>query len=246
MRMFTENRKIRYTQLAANQTMRLADILNFFQDAAVAHTAACGHPLQSLYAQNSAWILLAIRVVLDTPILADTVEVSTWPYLFSKASCNRAFSIKSIQEGRTLVDAASIWAYVDTVSGRPKEVPEDYVSMFKNIGKAPSLSCERRPMMVPPEALISSFRVLKRDIDTNKHMNNVKYLEYAEEALPEHFLVKEFKIHFRHAAYLGDKLFLYAMQDAEEGYINAIFKNEAGEICTYIQFSSQLESEKGV
>ena len=246
MCMFTENRKIRYTQLSANQTMRLADVLNFFQDAAVAHTTACGHPLQSLYAQNSAWILLAIRVVLDSQILAEEVEVSTWPYLFSKASCNRAFSIKSPKDGRTLVDAASIWAYVDTVSGRPKEVPPAYVSMFKSIGKTPSLSCERRPTMALPETLVSSFRVLKRDIDTNKHMNNVKYLEYAEEVLPEDFQVKEFKIHFRHAAYLGDKLFLYGMQNAEKGCVNAIFKNEAGEICTYIQFSSQPESEKGI
>ncbi len=242
--MFVENRKIRYSQLAANQTMRLADIMHFFQDAAVAHTAACGHPLETLYAQNSAWILLAVHVVLDAPILAKNVEVCTWPHSFSKASCNRAFSIRTTEEGTMLVQADSIWAYVDKASGRPKEVPAEYISLFRNIGKTPPISCNRRPTVVLSETFVSSFRVLKRDIDTNGHMNNVKYLEYAEEALPDDFLVKDFKIHFRHGAYLGEKIFLYATEDTENGVVNAIFKNEAEEICTYIQFSSQPERDK--
>ena len=71
--------------------------------------------------------------------------------------------------------------------------------------------------------------VTKRDIDTNHHVNNAKYLEFFEEILPDNILPKEIEVHYRHQTILGEKLLLTfngtecTMQN-ENGEINVTIK----------------------
>ena len=62
-----------------------------------------------------------------------------------------------------------------------------------------------------PEECKKSFccNVCNRDIDINDHVNNLCYLDFAEEALPTDVEIKEFslvQIDYKHPLFLKDKL----------------------------------------
>ena len=55
-------------------------------------------------------------------------------------------------------------------------------------------------------AVLAPIRVLRADIDYNKHLNNANYVRIAMELLPENFVVSGLRVEYRVAAKLGDCL----------------------------------------
>ena len=49
-------------------------------------------------------------------------------------------------------------------------------------------------------------KVMRADIDYNKHLNNANYVRMAMELLPEDFEIKGLRVEYRVAAKLGDML----------------------------------------
>lgn len=235
--MFTEARKIRYSHLAMNQTVHIAEILRFAQDSAVMHTASCGYSLNKLNDSNSAWILLSIHLVLEESITCSTVIVKTWPYDFSKVFGPRAFLILDAETDSTLAKCASLWTFVDTKNGRPKEIPREMIDAFGIEPQAFEVSYIRRITKYELTHCFGSFNVLKRDLDTNGHMNNVRYLEYAMEALPLDFIIKEVELFYKQPLYAGDTFLIYTGTDDEENIIVNL-KRSDGQLCAYIKFIS--------
>lgn len=70
------------------------------------------------------------------------------------------------------------------------------------------------------------YTVQRRDIDTNHHVNNLYYLDYAYEALPlEVFKNNKFsnvEIMYKHQATLGDTLSLFCAHTSNNEYIISI------------------------
>ena len=65
-----------------------------------------------------------------------------------------------------------------------------------------------------------SFTVRRRDIDINNHMNNLYYLDYALEALPEEVYSKFFnnvEIMYKYSAKLGETINCFYKEE-EDGY----------------------------
>ena len=54
--------------------------------------------------------------------------------------------------------------------------------------------------------ILEPIRVLRADIDYNKHLNNANYVRMAMELLPDDFVVSGLRVEYRVAAKLGDEL----------------------------------------
>ena len=54
--------------------------------------------------------------------------------------------------------------------------------------------------------VLEPIKVLRADIDYNKHLNNANYVRMAMELLPEDFVVRGLRVEYRVAAKLGDSL----------------------------------------
>ena len=65
-----------------------------------------------------------------------------------------------------------------------------------------------RRIILPKEGgdTVDPIRVLRADIDYNKHLNNANYIRMAMELLPEDFVIKGLRMEYRVAAKLGDAL----------------------------------------
>ena len=65
-----------------------------------------------------------------------------------------------------------------------------------------------RRIILPREGgkTLDPIKVLRADIDYNRHMNNANYVRMAMELLPEGSEVKGLRVEYRVAAKLGDEL----------------------------------------
>lgn len=233
--MFIENRKIRYSHLSLSGTVRRSEILRFVQDAAVMHTAQCGYPIDKLYKNHSAWILLSIHLVEVKPVSCSEISVKTWPYDFSKVFGPRAFLICDANTDEVLIKGSALWTFVDTESGKPKLIPSEMIDKFGTEDQVSDVPFIRRlPNHLTGNSTLT-YSVLKRDLDTNGHMNNVKYLEYAEEVLPEDFFFSEIEIFYKQPLYFGDTFSLSEKVLEDESHVVNI-KNSNDDVCTYVRF----------
>lgn len=129
----------------------------------------------------------------DLPSFGDTVTVSTHVHSMKGFLADREFAIRSA-DGRPLAWARSNWLLVDTEKRRPLRVPAD---QYERFGVTP----ESSPLFVAiddvqlPEGVgaspeyIHALAVCARhgDIDTNRHVNNVRYLAWALDSLSGDF-----------------------------------------------------------
>lgn len=81
---------------------------------------------------------------------------------------------------------------------------------------------------------LDPIKVLRADIDYNKHLNNANYIRMAMELLPEDFVVKGLRVEYRVAAKLGDML-IPTIYDIEGGKIVTL--SVGNEVSAIIEFT---------
>ena len=85
------------------------------------------------------------------------------------------------------------------------------------------------------------IKVMRADIDYNRHVNNANYIRMAMELLPEDFEIKELRVEYRVAAKLGDTL-TPTMYHIDDGFIIAL--SIGSEVSAIVEFTNKLKSEK--
>lgn len=93
-----------------------------------------------------------------------------------------------------------------------------------------------RRIILPKQGgdILEPVRVLRADIDYNKHMNNANYVRMAMELLPESMVVRGMRVEYRVAAKLGDIL-IPTMYQIDDGFIVSLSVN--GEVSAIVEFT---------
>ena len=111
--------------------------------------------------------------------------------------------------GSTLAYANSVWVLVDTRTGRPVKVPQEFADTY---GLEPQLEmeCAKRKLHIPDDMEKKGEIVVPQFfIDSNHHMNNEKYVMLAQQLLPNDFEISELRVEYRKEAKLGDTVISY-------------------------------------
>ncbi len=110
-------------------------------------------------------------------------------------------------EGKPCYRTWSMGAFVDKGTGRLKRVDAATVAAVR-IEPQQEMDYRDRRIILPKEGgeVLEPVRVLRADIDYNRHMNNANYVRVAMEFLPEGFEVRGLRVEYRVAAKLGDVL----------------------------------------
>ena len=78
------------------------------------------------------------------------------------------------------------------------------------------------------------IKVMRADIDYNRHVNNANYIRMAMELLPEDFEIKELRVEYRVAAKLGDTL-TPTVYRIDDGFVIALsIGNEVSAIVEFV------------
>ena len=110
-------------------------------------------------------------------------------------------------EGNPCYKTWSMEAFVDKSNGRLKRVDDATIASM-TLEPQLEMNYKDRRIILPKEdgTTLDPIRVLRADIDYNKHLNNANYIRMAMELLPEDFEVKGLRVEYRVPAKLSDML----------------------------------------
>ncbi|MGE5681500.1 MAG: acyl-[acyl-carrier-protein] thioesterase, partial [Bacillota bacterium] len=133
---------------------------------------------------NVAWVLYKWRIdILKYPLFNQTVKVVTEPRAFVRFYAYRTFEMKSIAD-ELLVNATSLWFFVDTSSRKPIKINDDMIRGY-NVQNNEIKSLEIEDVrQIERTDFEKIFNVRLSDIDSNDHVNNISYIEWALEVVP--------------------------------------------------------------
>ena len=181
--------------------------------------------------QNMAQLLATRQVeIIRVPDYKEELTVTTSVYDMKPMFGFRNTFIYDAQ-GNPCYKTWSMGAFVDKVAGKLKRVDDATIQSMKlepqlemnykdrRIILPKGRSSESHPSLLKDGRVateldkvktegevLEPIKVLRADIDYNKHLNNANYVRMAMELLPEDFVVSGLRVEYRVAAKLGDSL----------------------------------------
>ena len=158
-------------------------------------------------AQNMAQLLASRQVeIIRVPEYKEELTVTTSVYGMKPMFGFRNTYIYDA-DGKPCYKTWSMGAFVDKANGKLKRVDDATIASM-TLEPQLEMNYGDRRIILPREGgeAQEPYKVLRADIDYNKHMNNANYVRIAMELLPEGFEVKCLRVEYRVAAKLGDVL----------------------------------------
>ncbi len=205
-KMYSFDSRVRYSEVDENLDLTVAAMIDYLQDCSTFQSEDLGLGPGYLEERKRAWLLSFWQIRIGRmPVFGEQIRVSTWPYDFKGIYGYRNFMIQNM-EGRSLVEANSVWFLYDTQNCRPVRIPMVYIEGY-GTGREQKLELGDAPRKIPvPEEYEEAepVPVARHHIDTNHHVNNAKYVEIAREALKQDIRIQELRVEYKKAAVLGD------------------------------------------
>ena len=187
MAIFTYDYKIKYSYIGTDNKITLKALVDTLQEAAIAHSDYAGYGVNDIPSTHLAWLLLNWKIEIKSyPILNDNITVKTWPRIFDKLYSYRDFEV--YDKNNTLIAiASSKWFAIDTESKKIKKLTPEITEAYggitqKEVFKSPFDEKIKEPQEIK---LNFNYTIQRRDLDTNYHVNNLHYIDYALETLDE-------------------------------------------------------------
>ena len=243
--MYTFKSRVRYSECDQTGHLSLVGLINYLQDCSVFQSESLGLGVEELKTERKAWLLSSWKLEISAlPALGDEIEAGTFAVGFRGFYGFRNFFLRDAN-GDYLVKVYSIWTLVSLETGHPMKVsPED----SGPYGIEPELPMKDKSRKVPaPDADAIAEKkdpvaVRRYHLDTNRHMNNGRYVEVACAYLPDDFRVEGMHISYAKAAVEGDMLYpvVYRM----EGRYQIVLQDQQGEKFCVCEFCGSRK-EKG-
>jgi acyl-CoA thioester hydrolase len=121
------------------------EYLRWMEEAAMAHSAAQGWPMERYLALAAAWVVRSHYVQYLRPAFEnEPIAVLTWVAGFERWTSRRRYLIQ--RDRRAIARAETDWAFVDLATGRPREVPVALRDAFEVVSDDdPELHAVRAP-----------------------------------------------------------------------------------------------------
>ncbi len=160
------------------------------------------------FAEQNMTQLLATRQmeVIRVPKYKEELTVATSVYgMKSMFGFRNTFIFDA--EGKPCYKTWSMGAFVDKTTGKLKRV-DDVTIQSMTLEPQLDMNYKDRRIILPKTEgeVLEPIKVLRADIDYNKHLNNANYVRMAMELLPRNFVVNGLRVEYRVAAKLGDML----------------------------------------
>ena len=140
-------------------------------------------------------------------------------------------------EGKPCYKTWGMGAFVDRSNGKLKRVDDATIASIRMEPKL-EMDYKDRRIILPKEGgtTLDPIRVMRADIDYNKHVNNANYIRMAMELLAEGIEVKGLRVEYRVPAKLGDMLVPTVFHNDDSVIISMAIGNE---VCAIMEFIKQ-------
>ena len=179
---------VAYSDIGPDQRLSDQGLLRILQEAASVASDDVGYGLKDIPRTRVHWSLTGWRLELKSrPYWRAGLRVETWPRTLDGFASDRSFLVFAGEE--LIAQADSRWILVSIDTGKPARVTDAVRTAYQSQLDGQELF-PGRPIphngSTPAGSPVAFETVIgRRDIDTNYHVNNLHYLDYAVEALPE-------------------------------------------------------------
>ncbi|KAL6766149.1 FAT1 [Auxenochlorella protothecoides x Auxenochlorella symbiontica] len=260
-RVFLEEHRIRGNEAGPSQHVTIAAVANILQEAAGNHAVAMwGRSSQGfatdpeLVERGLIFVMTRMQIQMHRyPRWGDLVQVETWFQAAGKLGAQREWLLRDKLTGEVLGAATSTWVMINMRTRRPCRMPELVRWKSACFAREPprlalpsDVTRAKLPAVADPAPLRGNRQVARRaDMDMNGHVNNVAYLAWTLEAVPEEVWagshLYQVEIDFKAECHAGDVVCSLAQQVPPQ---EALTHNGAGrEPACYVHSLLRGETE---
>uniref|UniRef100_K3XQ18 Acyl-[acyl-carrier-protein] hydrolase n=1 Tax=Setaria italica TaxID=4555 RepID=K3XQ18_SETIT len=187
---------VRSYEVGPDKTATMETVLNLLQETALNHVWMSGllgdgfGATHGMIKNNLIWVVSRMHVQVDQyPIWGEVLDIDTWVGSSGKNGMRRDWLIR----GRNSACANSTWVMMNKETRRlskmPEEVRGEIAPWFIDRHAIEEEAAEKIIKLDSNAKYVDSDLKPKRsDLDMNHHVNNVKYVRWMLETLPDPFL----------------------------------------------------------
>lgn len=211
MDIYTENFQVTLPDVGENNAITNKGFLRIFQEIGCIHSSLFGRGLNEAKETGLFWVVLNWKLeVFSRPKWNETLKVSTWCTHHTHIYIYRDFKVYD-RLNNVVAVATSKWILFDFSKKAVFKITNDFKNNYCSCIEETAFPSKLNEKLQEPEGskLIEKYTILKRDIDSNHHVNNLNYLDFAYEVLPKNTEFKNVEIMYKNEARLGDTIKIY-------------------------------------
>ena len=183
--LFEDTFKMGLKDIGIDNLIKNRAMLEILENIAAYHSDLVGFGANDTAKIKLTWILLDWKLeIKNRPKYGQDIKVVTWSRTDNKFFTYRDFEIYS--NGELVAIASSKWTLINIEKRKMTRITEDIIDKYKpedrHVFDNPDIDKLEVPEKFTSEV---EYTVIRKDIDINKHMHNLYYLDLAYEALPE-------------------------------------------------------------
>lgn len=186
MKAYEETINIGYFESDSRLYLNPSALVVHLQDTAIRHSDSLGYTLDVMAEKKQGWALINWHIVINrTPKCGEILKIATWSDKCRRMQAERSFFIYD-EKGEIVIRVASRWVFMDLENRCPTQISNEMEQKYGSAA-SPAIVGERYtfPRQKSNECQSRVFTVTRRDTDNNGHTNNVKYIEWAMDDVPD-------------------------------------------------------------
>lgn len=208
-KIYTKEYEMHYYDVDKNLVVGMPRIIDILCDVGTRQSEELGADIDTLTKRNMAWVFYNYDIkVFRNPIYGEKIKATTQAVGFKKFYALRDYEIKD-ENGNIIVEAKAIFLLINLEKRRMMRVPEDLYEVYGAEEIQGSFSVPKLEKLLDHK-YEEIFKVRYSDIDSNQHVNNTKYIDWALESVPEEIInnykLQEIKVTFEKECKYGEKI----------------------------------------
>lgn len=235
--MFEKQFDLRYFEMGRHGEATPVTILTLLEETAADHCLSIGHCLYDLLEKDIGWVLLSGRLVMERyPAYKEKITVRTWLSGFRTFRGTRENLIYG-EEGTIIGRAKGNWLFFDIKRRRPARIFDEILERWA-VHPHKSIDVDSTEVNALDSALHRNEFVIHRfDMDSNEHVNNLRYLQWAMESVPDD-IIDNCYLHTIDGNFVGEAQYGHTIEslaepsDREKTFVHTIRDLDEDQVCS--------------
>ncbi len=179
-------------------------MLTLLEETSADHCYAIDHSLYQLGEQNIGWVLVAGTLQMDRyPGYKEKITIRTWLSKYTNVKGFREHFVYDDQ-GNIIGRGRGIWVFFDIERRRPVRIFEEIKERWGSWSvDSIDIDSSKKIAAIDNPTSALKFRVNKYDTDMYKHVNNIRYLEWVVESVPDE-IIDNYYLHSIDGRFIGE------------------------------------------
>lgn len=229
--------ELRYFEMNNSGQATPTTMLTLLEETAADHCYSIDRSLYDLVEQNVGWVLLSGKMQMDRyPSYKEKITIRTWLSEYSAIKGLRENLIYDEQQN-IIGRAKGLWVFFNIERRRPVRIFDDIVERWSFYSdQCMDHNLSKKIETIEVADYTKKFKVNRYDTDMNKHVNNIRYLQWVMESIPEkiidNYYLDSIDGRFVSEAQYNDVIVsLTKIGDEENSFIHAIKVRGTNKVC---------------